>query len=91
MVIRMRHTRAHTANRRSHHALEAPALSTCANCGAKHRPHHMCLDCGFYKGKMVMDMTAKRKSREERMQAKKEAIRDQSGAQETPAEVTESK
>ena len=71
----MRHTRAHTANRRSHHALKAPTLATCSNCGAKHRPHHMCLECGFYKGKMVMDMAAKKKAREERMQAKKEAIR----------------
>lgn len=74
MVIRMRHTRAHTANRRSHHALEAPTLAICSNCSAKHRPHHMCLDCGFYKGRMVVDMTSKKKAREERMQAKQEMI-----------------
>lgn len=74
MVIRMRHTRAHTANRRSHHALKAPTLAICSNCGAKHRPHHMCLDCGFYKGRMVVDMAAKKKSREERLTAKREAM-----------------
>ncbi|MCB9814206.1 50S ribosomal protein L32 [Candidatus Nomurabacteria bacterium] len=74
MVIRMRHTRSHTANRRSHHALTAPTLATCQNCGAKHRPHHMCLDCGFYKGRMVVDMAAKKKSREARLEAKREAI-----------------
>ncbi|MCB9815043.1 50S ribosomal protein L32 [Candidatus Nomurabacteria bacterium] len=79
MVIRMRHTRAHTANRRSHHALKAPTLAVCSNCGAKHRPHHMCLDCGFYKGRMVVDMSAKKKAREERLQAKKEAIQAQTG------------
>lgn len=79
MVIRMRHTRAHTANRRSHHALTAPTLATCSNCGSKHRPHHMCLDCGFYKGRMVLDMTSKKKSREERMMAKRDAIRSQQG------------
>ena len=75
----MRHTRAHTANRRSHHALKAPTLAVCSNCGAKHRPHHMCLDCGFYKGRMVVDMSAKKKAREERLQAKKEAIQAQTG------------
>lgn len=75
----MRHTRAHTANRRSHHALKAPTLAICSNCGAKHRPHHMCLDCGFYKGLMVVDMSAKKKSREERLNAKKEAIQAQTG------------
>ncbi len=77
MVIRMRHTRAHTKNRRSHHGLKAPAVATCANCGASHRPHHMCLDCGFYKGRQVMDLTAKKDKREARMQAKKDAVQTQ--------------
>jgi len=79
MVIRMRHTRAHTANRRSHHALKAPTLVVCANCGAKHRPHHMCLDCGYYKGRMVVDMAAKKKARDERIQAKEDMIKGAQG------------
>ena len=74
MVIRMRHTRAHTANRRSHHALKAPTLAVCSTCGAKHRPHHACLECGFYKGRMVVDMATKKKAREERLQAKRDMI-----------------
>jgi len=85
----MRHTRAHTANRRSHHALKAPTLAICSNCGAKHRPHHMCLDCGFYKGRMVIDMSAKRKAREERLQAKKEAIKAEQGEAEPEETATE--
>ena len=75
MVIRMRHTRAHTANRRSHHALKAPTLATCSNCEAKQRPHHMCQECGFYKGRLVIDMKAKSDARSARMQAKKDAIK----------------
>ncbi len=70
----MRHTRAHTKNRRSHHALKAATLAVCKNCGAEHRPHHMCLECGFYKGRQVMDLAAKKAKREERMRVKKEAI-----------------
>jgi large subunit ribosomal protein L32 len=89
MVIRMRHTRSHTANRRSHHALQAPALATCAHCGAKHRPHHMCLECGYYKGRMVVDLTAKKQAREARLQAKREAIQAQTG--EATPEAAESK
>ena len=77
MVIRMRHTRAHTKNRRSHHGLTAPTLATCSNCGSHHRPHHMCQDCGFYKGRVVIDMKAKSEKREARMTAKKEAIKGQ--------------
>ena len=82
MVIRMRHTRAHTANRRSHHALKAPNLATCSNCGSKHRPHHMCPDCGFYKGRMVIDMKAKKESREARLKAKEEMRKSQQGLEE---------
>lgn len=89
MVIRMRHTRSHTANRRSHHALKAPALSVCQNCGAKHRPHHMCLDCGFYNGKMVVDMAAKKKDREARLQAKREAMQSMAEAQAADVPQTE--
>lgn len=77
MVIRMRHTRAHTKNRRSHHALTGPTLVACSNCTELHRPHHMCQACGFYNGRMVIDMQAKAGKREARMIAKKEAIAGQ--------------
>lgn len=80
MVVRMRHTRGHTRNRRSHHGLEAVALATCSNCGAQHRPHHMCLTCGFYKGRVVIDLLAKKKARESRMEAKRAAIRGEEPA-----------
>ncbi len=33
----------------------------------------MCLECGFYKGRQVIDLVEKKKSREARMQAKREA------------------
>ena len=85
MVIRMRHTRSHTANRRSHHALKAPNIALCSNCGVAHRPHHMCLNCGFYKGRVVIDLLAKKQSRDARMQAKREAIKGQTAPVEAPA------
>lgn len=58
MVVRMRHTRAHTGNRRSHHALTGPRLSVCANCGANHLRHRACANCGHYRAKMVIDTVA---------------------------------
>lgn len=88
MVIRMRHTRAHTANRRSHHALKAPTLATCSNCSAKHRPHHMCQECGFYKGRLVIDMKAKTEAREARMQAKAEARKGAQTEEENEVEAS---
>ncbi|MDO8493551.1 MAG: 50S ribosomal protein L32 [bacterium] len=55
----MRHTRAHTANRRSHHALKTPNLSVCSNCQAPHLRHRVCPNCGNYKGVNKIDMTPK--------------------------------
>jgi large subunit ribosomal protein L32 len=79
MVVRMRHTRSHTANRRSHHGLTTPEMAVCKNCGAMHRPHHMCLSCGFYNGRVVIDLAKKAQARSERMAQKREAIRAQAG------------
>lgn len=58
MVNHMRHTRSQTANRRSHHALKAAALTLCKNCGAYALPHKVCLSCGFYDGKLVLKKKA---------------------------------
>lgn len=53
MVNRMRHTRAHTRNRRSHHALQVAALSLCGKCGTPKLPHRACAQCGTYKDSTV--------------------------------------
>ena len=59
MVVRMRHTRAHTANRRSHHALKAANLTACSDCGAMKARHTVCDACGMYRGKKVLKIKAK--------------------------------
>ena len=87
MVIRMRHTRGHSGNRRSHHALKAENLSTCSHCGKPHRPHHMCLECGYYNGRQVMDLESLKAKRDARIKAKKETIKLASGNSDAPAEA----
>jgi large subunit ribosomal protein L32 len=79
MVIRMRHTRSHTGNRRSHHALKAATLSKCSHCGEAHRPHHMCLECGYYNGRQVMDLATEKTKRDARIKAKNEVIKNSLG------------
>lgn len=58
MVVRMRHTRSHTKNRRSHHALTSPALSKDES-GNAHLRHRISKVTGSYRGRKVIDMTAK--------------------------------
>lgn len=84
MVIRMRHNRSQTKQRRSHHALKAAPLSVCAHCGAKHRPHHMCLECGYYNGRQVIDLEKAKAERAARMAAKREMIRGERGSAPAP-------
>ena len=59
MVVRMRHTRAHTANRRSHHALKAKNLVKCAKCDAFRESHTACKSCGDYNGRTVINTMKK--------------------------------
>lgn len=59
MVNRMRATRSHRNNRRSHHALIAVRVSKCSNCGAAHKSHAICMNCGWYNGRKVIDLAAK--------------------------------
>ena len=79
----MRHTRAHTGNRRSHHALTAPAVSNGPD-GLAHR-HRVSPITGKYKGVQVLDMTkgdAKKSAKAEaktskKISAKSEAKKDE--------------
>jgi len=41
--------------RSANKGLEANKLIKCSNCGADIRPHRVCSECGFYKGKDVIN------------------------------------
>lgn len=69
----MRHTRAHTGNRRSHHALKAGALSLCESCGQPKLPHKVCANCGTYKGKKISSVTKKLDKKVKKLEAKSKA------------------
>lgn len=89
MSVRMRHTRAHTANRRSHHALSEPAVSNDAKDGA-HLRHRVSPITGKYKGEQVLNTTAK-VSKKEAKQAdtKTEAPKKTKAKKETSEKSTE--
>lgn len=49
-------SKARRNKRRSHHKIADVALTECTNCGAMHRLHHVCMECGFYRGRQVIDV-----------------------------------
>lgn len=59
MSVRMRHTRAHSGNRRSHHHVEVGQTTACPNCATPHLMHHACGNCGQYRGRVVLDVAKK--------------------------------
>jgi large subunit ribosomal protein L32 len=68
----MRHTRAHTANRRSHHAVTGPRLAECSKCKSSHVKHHACGVCGTYRGKAVLNVMKKVEKKTKKTPVKKE-------------------
>ncbi len=40
--------------KRSHLSVKAPALTECQHCHAPRLPHHVCMECGYYKGREVV-------------------------------------
>ena len=42
--------------RRTHYKAVAPTVSKCSNCGTAVRYHRVCPECGFYRGKLAIDM-----------------------------------
>ena len=57
--------------RRSHFALDNPSMMVCPNCGEVKLAHVVCKECGYYDGKQVLEVKAK-KAEEEVQPAKEE-------------------
>jgi large subunit ribosomal protein L32 len=53
-----RHSKARKNKRRSHDHLTAPTLMECPNCREMKLPHRACPNCGYYKGREVIDTSA---------------------------------
>ncbi len=70
MVVRMRHTSSATGQRRSHHALKSPPFSLCSHCKKEIRPHTVCPNCGYFKGRQVIDVLAKLNKKEKKKKEK---------------------
>lgn len=41
--------------RRTHYKAELPTLAKCSNCGVAVIYHRVCPECGYYRGRLVID------------------------------------
>lgn len=57
-VPKKRTTKSKRNQRRSHDGLTASSVIICPNCGSKMQPHHVCLDCGEYRGKLIIEQAS---------------------------------
>jgi large subunit ribosomal protein L32 len=46
--------------RRTHYVAVAPTTAKCSNCGSTVLYHHVCPDCGFYRGRLAISKEEKK-------------------------------
>ncbi|MDR1975307.1 MAG: 50S ribosomal protein L32 [Bacteroidales bacterium] len=49
-----RFSKTRTRKRRTHDKLDVPQISSCSNCGSPTLYHHVCPECGYYRGKQAI-------------------------------------
>ena len=51
-----RHSKARTSKRRAHDFLTTPSTTTCPQCSEPKLPHRVCLNCGHYRDREVIEV-----------------------------------
>jgi len=67
-----RHSKQRGRLRRTHYKCKVKSLGKCPQCGKAKLPHRICLFCGYYKGKAVIEILTKdqkKKAREKKRKA----------------------
>lgn len=54
-----RHTRSRRDKRRANWKGQMPALSMCPECNQPKEAHKVCMSCGFYDGRRVLELVEK--------------------------------
>lgn len=67
---KQRHTKSRRNKRRSHLALKSQNFSFCPKCKKPVLPHRVCENCGYYRGREVIDVLAKLEKREKKQKEK---------------------
>ena len=69
-VPRHKHTRSSVGQRRMHIFINPASLTTCAKCAKAVKPHTICSNCGYYKGKEFINVMSKLTKKEKKAREK---------------------
>jgi len=83
-VPKQRHTKSRRNKRRGNIYIKSPLLAKCPKCGKPVLPYSVCLNCGYYKGREIIDVLKKltrkeKKAREKELAAKEKAEKQAAG------------
>ena len=79
-VPKSRHTKSKRNRRRSHISLKAPVLISCSKCGTSVLPHTLCSNCGYYKGREIINVLEKLEAKEKKKREKDMKTQEKEGA-----------
>ena len=83
-VPKQRHTKSRRNKRRMHLFLKGPVLSLCQKCSKEVLPHTVCWNCGYYKGREVVNVLAKLDKKERRQREKEMKMKEKEETEEKP-------
>jgi len=75
-VPKQKHTKSRRDKRRSQIFLKIPSFTTCPKCGKSRFPHAVCFNCGYYKGREVIDVLKKLTKKEKKIKEKEIAAKE---------------
>jgi len=88
-VPKQRHTSSRRDRRRSHHALKKLTLSLCPHCKEPVLPHMVCQNCGYYKGRQVIDVLKKLNKKEKKAKEKELGAQEKEAKQNKPLDMAD--
>jgi len=75
-VPKQKHTKSRRDKRRAHIKLKTPGLTKCPKCKNLILPYTVCPNCGYYKGKEVIDVFKKLTKKEKKKKQKEMNVKE---------------
>ena len=93
-VPKQHRSKSRQGQRRMHLFIKAPNLIACAKCGKEVLPHTLCMNCGTYRGKELIDVLEKLNKKEKKAKQKELAAQESASPAESknlsPEELSKS-